>query len=80
MSDRNLIFRVAVPSGLKPQYDVYPLTPALRLMFIHIFSLARNWACGGVRLLMCVKNAKLRSVRAKAQVGVCLAPQPKGWG
>ena len=41
---------------------------------------ARNRACGGGRLLKCVKNAKLCSVRAKAQVGVCLAPQPKGWG
>jgi len=29
---------VAVPSGLKPQYDVYPLTPALRLGLVTVLS------------------------------------------
>jgi len=30
--------QVAVPSGLKPQYDVYPLTPALRLGLVTVLS------------------------------------------
>src|SRR3990170_7913729 len=33
---------VAVPSGLKPRYDVYPLTPALRLGLVTVIYL--NWA------------------------------------
>src|SRR3989337_3566068 len=28
--------QVAVPSGLKPRYGVYPLTPALRLGLTHL--------------------------------------------